>query len=66
MLLFYIKKQLFYKYIFCKKAAFLQLDNCKKAVFLQLDNCKNAAFLHKKAAFLQIYIFVKKLLFTII
>ena len=36
---------------------------CKKAVFLELYFCKKAGFLHKKAAFLQKYIFVKKAVF---
>ena len=49
-----MKKQLFYKNIFCKKAAFLQkYIFVKKQYFYNQVTCKKAAFLRKNDAFLQ-------------
>ena len=71
--IFYIKKQLFDKNIFCKKAAFLQkYIFLKKQYFYNRLICKKAAFLHKNDAFLQgpffmqiyIYIYIYKYLYS--
>ena len=48
--LFYMKKQLSYKHIFCKKAAFLQ----------KYISVKKVGYLHKKGTFLRKYVFAKK------